>query len=1449
MSVYLGTYPDIGVYERAGATPPETAQVYYVASAGDDDATGLVGAPWATIAKVNSVSLNPGDSVLFNRGDTWTGETLSPSVNGTGGNPITFGAYGTGDKPIFDLGLHKDATGDWTAEGYSGTVSAASPAVTTDDAIVVSGWGNYFDSSFLGIGNIGGSPLESGWRFTNITIPQGSTINSAVITFTGIGNQPVTTCNVKFKGELSATPATFSTYADFAGRTRTTASVDWNNLEAWVNAATYDSPDLKTIIQEIVNLGGWASGNNLVIFCSDNGSSVDATRQPRDVADVVGKATITINYGAGSTTVWYASVGTTLIANAFFDNYSTSGLRKSTKASCTTQGDWFYDADNARVYVYSATNPATYYNGDIILCEKKQGVLVDAYHGVKSYLTFQNINVWHSGFHSFHLDGYTNNIDNVIIENCESYWCGSQGLAWGGNAFQIYGRATNITVRHCYAYQSFDFFSAVESSVEGAIFSNIKIHYNLGYRNRSGFGFFNDKASSSTTGLYVENNTFTDGTDCWSTPIAADTWWINGIATSNTPGEINGIYFRNNIIDRFSYRNIWVDTALGATFVCDYNCYNKPLGGNKFRLGATEYTTIAAWRTATSQDANSMDDDPEFVNVASDFSLQTTSPCKNTGTDVGYDTDYAGNAVPIGGTPDIGAYEYQGTGGVPEINVTDGTDNISVNGTYAFGAKTLNSNTDKIFTIENLGDANLTLSGSPILALTGTNADQFSIQAQPTTPIAASAHVHFTLRFTPTSAGAKVAAIAIGNNDADEATYTINLTGTGTDPEINVKHGVTSMVSGNSYSFGTCTVATNTDITFTIENTGNQLLTLSGSPYIVLAGTDPTEFSVLSQPEGFITAGGSSTFGIRFTPTGLGAKSATIAIASDDLDENPFNITLSGTGGAAPSGGSSPMIYYVDSSITDTNVASATPDFTTYNPVTYSTSTGTASVYKTIADLNACTFAAGDTILFRRGQTWREQLTIPSSGTSGSPITFGAFGSGVGPIINGSDLVTTWTACEPTVVFADGFETNDFSLWTSESDTGGDLSVSNVSPRTGTYAMLDYIDDTTEENVRKTLAATTAEASMVFYVQTPNIAGMTDGAQWNPLSIRHAGGSLGEIYLKRNGVNIQIRSVFMADEYTWTNAWADANYHKIEIKFKISATVGYHKLYIDDVEKRNSTGLNTGTNVCTGLRLGNNFNTASTSTIYYDDVAVTDLVVVPVNQWQATCTTEPQLVYFNGTRGTKEVSQAALDAANEWFWASNILYIYSTSDPDTAYVSPGIEAGKRDFCIDVNSQDYIVIEKLNLVKANAANVLLDGTNQADMNYCISTDGIDGVEVDTAASKVQNCVLYGNTNGVDADAACAVKNCIIRNNTDDLQETGGTVVKTTNNIEDDSDADPLLTSATDFHLLIGSPCINAGTNISLTQDYEDTIVGALPDIGAYEYASGSPPLGLSMGIGM
>jgi parallel beta-helix repeat protein len=61
--------------------------------------------------------------------------------------------------------------------------------------------------------------------------------------------------------------------------------------------------------------------------------------------------------------------------------------------------------------------------------------------------------------------------------------------------------------------------------------------------------------------------------------------------------------------------------------------------------------------------------------------------------------------------------------------------------------------------------------------------------------------------------------------------------------------------------------------------------------------------------------------------------------------------------------------------------------------------TSPSSAWKTLSKVSSTTFSAGQSVLLKRGCTWNESLTINSSGTSTSPITFGAYGTGERPII------------------------------------------------------------------------------------------------------------------------------------------------------------------------------------------------------------------------------------------------------------------------------------------------------------------------------------------------------------------------------------------------------------------------------------------------------------------
>ena len=77
------------------------ATTYYISSSGNDSNSGTdPSSAWQTINKVNSFrNFKPGDNILFRRGDTFYGG-LIVSNSGTSGSPITYGAYGSGAKPI-----------------------------------------------------------------------------------------------------------------------------------------------------------------------------------------------------------------------------------------------------------------------------------------------------------------------------------------------------------------------------------------------------------------------------------------------------------------------------------------------------------------------------------------------------------------------------------------------------------------------------------------------------------------------------------------------------------------------------------------------------------------------------------------------------------------------------------------------------------------------------------------------------------------------------------------------------------------------------------------------------------------------------------------------------------------------------------------------------------------------------------------------------------------------------------------------------------------------------------------------------------------------------------------------------------------------------------------------------------------------------------------------------
>lgn len=125
--------------------------------------------------------------------------------------------------------------------------------------------GGYYDGSL--------GRINSFARFVSVAIPQGATILSAKLTLTANENKSLTTVNSILSAIDADNPSAPTTYSGAETATRTTATVAWDDIGAWTLDTAYDSPDITTIIQEIVDRPGWASGNAIVVYLEDAAST------------------------------------------------------------------------------------------------------------------------------------------------------------------------------------------------------------------------------------------------------------------------------------------------------------------------------------------------------------------------------------------------------------------------------------------------------------------------------------------------------------------------------------------------------------------------------------------------------------------------------------------------------------------------------------------------------------------------------------------------------------------------------------------------------------------------------------------------------------------------------------------------------------------------------------------------------------------------------------------------------------------------------------------------------------------------------------------------------------------------------------------------------------------------------------------------------------------------
>lgn len=234
----------------------------------------------------------------------------------------------------------------------------------------------------------------------------------------------------------------------------------------------------------------------------------------------------------------------------------------------------------------------------------------------------------------------------------------------------------------------------------------------------------------------------------------------------------------------------------------------------------------------------------------------------------------------------------------PDITVTDSVapvDDLQV----PFGSITEMTITDQVVTVTNGGNADLAVgnvaTANPLVAPFSVVNDNCSTQT-----ITPTASCTFTVRFEPTASGAFNDSLDIPSDDADENPVTVSVSGTGTPapvPDITVTDSI-APVSDLQIPFADLTEGGSTDQTVTVTNDGNADLALGN---IGVADSLAAPFSLLNDTcsSQTLTATASCTFMVRFAPTAAGTSNDSLDIPSDDPDENPITVNVSGTGLAA----------------------------------------------------------------------------------------------------------------------------------------------------------------------------------------------------------------------------------------------------------------------------------------------------------------------------------------------------------------------------------------------------------------------------------------------------------------------------------------------------------------------------------------------------------------------
>lgn len=574
---------------------------------------------WDYIANVNGSSFNPGDSILFKRGETWREQLVVPS-NGSDGNPIVFGSYGTGNLPLLLGSVEKNDSTIWLDEGSN--IWRASGGVTTTGGELLSnpsfdvdttGW-NLYDNADVAESR-DTVVYDSAPASYKIVCVDGGTRRTDVQLYSTVSFSIVSGDYYKLTFKAKSTIA-FEMAAEGKG------------VAILKNGAPYG-------LYYSQRIGGSPSittdWKTFEVYFEANATAADARVNFYFGGSLPDGATFnidTLSFKACEQKVIFdldVDVG-----NLIFNSEESVGIKVWNEADLDSQGEFWYDENNLIFKMYSTSNPASFYSD--IECALRKDIISQA---GRSYVTYEYLDLRYGG--ACGINGATT--DNVIARYCDFSYIGGGDQSGGeattryGNAIQFWNNAHDNLVEYCRFWEIYDAPLTNQGTANSSTQADITYAHNLIWNSCEPFEIWLQGTDSTMSNVNVYNNTVYKTGYGWGYSQRADPQKCRTVRIGTSTGQ-PGVEIKNNIFSIGKKELLSVSVSTNTTnVVVDNNCYYKDSGDDMVDWKGDGYSIsqFSNYQAAESQDLNSIAEDPLLTDPPEDFSLTGASPCRYAG--------------------------------------------------------------------------------------------------------------------------------------------------------------------------------------------------------------------------------------------------------------------------------------------------------------------------------------------------------------------------------------------------------------------------------------------------------------------------------------------------------------------------------------------------------------------------------------------------------------------------------------------------------------------------------------------------------------------------------------------------------------------------------------------------------------------------------------------------